>query len=158
MDKEEAINEIIGLQKRAGQVLGSYAIESWRELDVPLAQLKSLFIIANREDTNFRMLAQELGVTSGNVTGIIDRLVEQGLVSRNPDPEDRRVIRLEATDKGRDLLTNLTESQTKHMAHILTRMSLEELLSLSRGLSGLIRAVEEQQREAHEDTNDNKDR
>jgi DNA-binding MarR family transcriptional regulator len=95
------------------------------------------------------MLAQELGVTSGNVTGIVDRLVDQGLVIRNPDPADRRVIRLEATEKGRDLLTNLMEAQTKHMAHILTHMNLEELTALSRGLSGLVCAVEEHQKEEH---------
>ena len=147
MDKEEAISEIIGLQQRASKVLGSYAVESWRHLDVPMAQLKSLFIITSKGVTNFSMLAQELGVTSGNVTGIVDRLVDQGLVIRNPDPEDRRVIRLEATAKGRELLTNLMEAQTKHMAHILTHMNLDELTALSRGLTGLIRAVEEHQRE-----------
>ena len=150
MEKDEAINEIIGLQKRASKVLGGYALESWRHLDVPMAQLKSLFIITSKGVTNFSMLAQELGVTSGNVTGIVDRLVEQGLVIRNPDPEDRRVIRLEATEKGRDLLTNLMEAQTKHMAHILTHMNLDELTALSLGLSGLIRAIEEHQGEGIE--------
>jgi DNA-binding MarR family transcriptional regulator len=154
MDKAHAINEIISLQKRASKVLGSYAFESWRKLDVPMAQLKSLFIIVNKGETNFSMLAQDLGVTSGNMTGIIDRLVEQGLVMRNPNPQDRREIRLEATGKGRDLLTNLMEAQTKHMAHILTHMSLEELISLSRGLSGLIRAVEEHQGESDHRNND----
>jgi MarR family transcriptional regulator, organic hydroperoxide resistance regulator len=142
-DKAEAISEIIKLQQRASKVLAGYAIDSWRKLDVPMAQFKSLFIIVNKGDVNFSGLAHDLGVTSGNVTGIIDRLVEQGLVVRNPNPEDRREIRLEATEKGRDLLTNLMEAQTKHMAHILTHMSLEELNALSLGLSGLIRALGE---------------
>jgi DNA-binding MarR family transcriptional regulator len=149
MDKAQAISEIIELQKRASHVLGGYAMESWRKLDVPMAQLKSLFIIVNKGDTNFHKLAQDLGVTSGNVTGIIDRLVEQGLVVRNPNLQDRREIRLEATQKGKDLLGNLMEAQTKHMAHILTHMGLEELTSLSRGLAGLVRAVEEHQGEAN---------
>jgi DNA-binding MarR family transcriptional regulator len=154
MNKADAINEIIDLQKQTGKVLGCYAIESWRKLDVPMAQLKSLFIIANKPDTNFKMLAQDLGVTSGNVTGIVDRLVEQGLVSRNLDTGDRRVIHLEATEKGLDLLANLMEAQTKHMSHILTHMSLEELTSLSRGLSGLFRSVKDHQREAGDEVNE----
>jgi MarR family transcriptional regulator, organic hydroperoxide resistance regulator len=142
-NKAEAISEIINLQQRASKVLASYAIDSWRKLDVPMAQFKSLFIIVNKGDINFSELARDLGVTSGNVTGIIDRLVDQGLVARNPNPEDRREIRLEATEKGRDLLANLMEAQTKDMAQILTHMSLEELKALSLGLSGLIRALGE---------------
>jgi len=147
MDKKEVINEIMELQRRMSQVIIPYAIESWRELDVPLAQLKSLLIIAGKGETNFSTLAQDLGVTPGDVTGIIERLVEQGLVSRKPSPEDRRIIWLQATDKGRDLLANLMESQTHHMVHILEYMSLEDLKSLLRGLSGLFHAVGEHQKE-----------
>jgi MarR family transcriptional regulator, organic hydroperoxide resistance regulator len=153
VDKAGAISEIISLQKRAAQVLGSFAIDSWRKLDVPMAQFKSLFIIINKGGTNFRMLAQDLGVTSGNVTGIIDRLVEQGMVTRKQNPADRREIRLEATEKGKDLMTNLMEVHTEQMTHVLTHMNLEELNSLSQGLAGLIRAVEEHQGEGDNQKN-----
>jgi len=147
MDKKEVINEIMELQRRMSQVIIPYAIESWRELDVPLAQLKSLLIITGKGETNFSTLAQDLGVTPGDVTGIVERLVEQDLVSRKPSPEDRRIIWLQATDKGRELLANLMESQTRHMVHILEYMSLEDLQSLLRGLSAFIHAVEEHQKE-----------
>jgi MarR family transcriptional regulator, organic hydroperoxide resistance regulator len=147
MDKKKVINEIIDLQRRTSQLIIPYAIKAWRELDVPLAQLKSLLIIAGKGETNFSALAQDLGVTPGDVTGIIERLVEQGLVSRKPSPEDRRIIWLQATDKGRALLANLMESQTRHMVHILEYMSLEDLKSLLMGLSGFIQAVGEHQKE-----------
>jgi DNA-binding MarR family transcriptional regulator len=147
MDKKEVINEIMELQRRMSQVIIPYAIESWRKLDVPLAQLKSLLIIASKGETNFSTLAHDLGVTPGDITGIIERLTEQGLVTRKPSPEDRRITWLQATDKGRDLLTNLMESQTRHMVHILEYMSLEDLKCLLMGLSGFIQAVGEHQKE-----------
>jgi len=147
MDKKEVIDEIIELQRRMSQVIIPYAIDSWRELDVPLAQLKSLLIITCKGETNFSTLAQDLGVTPGDVTGIIERLVMQGLVSRKPSPDDRRIIWLQPTDKGRDLLANLMESQTRHMVYILEYMSLEELQSLLSGFSAFIHAVEEHQKE-----------
>ena len=147
MDKKEAINEILELQRRINQAIIPYAIDSWREMDVPLAQLKSLLIIAVKGGTNFSALAQDLKVTPGDVTGIIERMVGQGLVSREPSSEDRRIIWLQATDKGRDLLANLMESQTRHMVHILEYMNLEDLKSLLRGLSGFIHAVGEHQKE-----------
>ena len=110
-----------------------------------MAQLKSLFIITHLGNTHFRSLAQALDVTQGNVTGIVDRLVEQGLVARRQDPDDRRVVWLEATDKGRELLTNLMDTQTSHMTNVLSQMKLEDLTSLYNGLHAFINALEEQQ-------------
>jgi DNA-binding MarR family transcriptional regulator len=147
MDKKEVINEIIELQRRMSQVMIPYAVKTWQELEVPLAQLKSLFFIVSKGETNLSILAQGLGVTPGDVTGIIDRLVAQGLVGRKPNPDDRRIIWLQATDKGRELLANLMESQTRHMVHILEYMTLEDLRSLLSGFSAFIHAVEEHQKE-----------
>ena len=147
MDKKGVISEIMELQQQMSRLIIPYAINSWRELDVPIAQLKSLLIIAGKGETNSSTLAQDLSVTPGDVTGIIERLVAQGLVIRKHSPEDRRVIWLEATDKGRNLLANLMESQTRHMAHILEYMSVEDLQSLSRGLSKFLHAVEAHQKE-----------
>jgi DNA-binding MarR family transcriptional regulator len=147
MDKKEVINEIVELHRRMSQVMIPYAIKTWRELEVPLAQLKSLLITAGKGEINFSNLAQDLGVTPGDVTGIIERLEAQGLVTRKTNANDRRIIWLQATDKGRDLLANLMESQTPHMVHILEYMSLEDLKSLLRGLSGFIHAVEQHQKE-----------
>ena len=143
MDKKKLIDEVLKLQQELTLLLGRFAQESWKQLDVPMAQLKSLFIITCKGSTNFRKLSDDLGVTPSDVTGIIDRLVEQGLVIRGQDPEDRRVIVLQATDKGRALLANLRESGANKMAPILARISSEELRSLSHGLSALTRALKE---------------
>ncbi len=143
MDKDELIDEVIKLQMEMNQLMGPIVMESWKNLDVPLAQLKSLFMITCKGTINFRKLSNDLGVTPGDVTGIVDRLAKQGLVSREEDPQDRRVIVLQATDKGRALLANLRESGANQMAQVLARMSSEELESLSHGLSALVRALKE---------------
>lgn len=49
-------------------------------------------------------LAEKLLVTGGNVTYVMDRLEEQGLVYRERSGEDRRVIRGKLTPKGRALI------------------------------------------------------
>jgi DNA-binding MarR family transcriptional regulator len=143
VDKDKLIDVVIKLQMEITQLLGPIVMESWKNLDVPLAQLKSLFMITCKGSTNFRKLADDLGVTPGDVTGIIDRLVKQRLVSRGEDIQDRRVIVLQATDKGRALLTNLRESGANQMAQVLARMSSEELGSLSHGLAALANALKE---------------
>jgi DNA-binding MarR family transcriptional regulator len=45
-------------------------------------------------------LSAHLGVTAGNVTQIITSLESQGLVTREPDPDDRRVVRILLTEAG----------------------------------------------------------
>ncbi len=141
MDKSSLIQEVVKLQRKAGRTLGAYAASALLNSGLTITQLKSLFLITKMGSTNFRKLAEALGVTPSNVTGIIDRLVEQGLVSREENPEDRRVVTLQATDKGRTLVSSLRESGISHMTQILTFLSVEELSSLSRGLSAFIRAA-----------------
>ena len=141
------VREIIELERRANRVLKQYSPDAWMGLSLTIAQLKSLFFIDNEGSTNFTKLAAALGVTSSNVTGIVDRLVEQELVSRKENPEDRRVLLLSVTEKGKALLANLRERRVKQMSEVLTRMSLEELSSLARGLALLAKAAESHERE-----------
>ncbi len=53
------------------------------------------------EGLRMNVLSRYLMVTGGNVTGLTDQLVKEGLVERIDDPEDRRSWRVCLTDKGR---------------------------------------------------------
>lgn len=52
-------------------------------------------------------LAQRLRLSTAAVTGLADRLVENGFVKRLKKPNDRRAIILELTEKGYDILSSL---------------------------------------------------
>jgi MarR family transcriptional regulator, organic hydroperoxide resistance regulator len=142
MEKTELVNEVQRLHQKADIILRRFSPQPWIELNLTIVQLKSLFFISAKGKTNFKKLAEALGVTPPNVTGIIDRLVEQGLVSRTENPEDRRIMILQATGQGHELLNRLRESRTHQMIHILARLNNEELTSLSLGLNALIKASE----------------
>jgi DNA-binding MarR family transcriptional regulator len=142
MGKSQLIQEIVELEQQVGRVIGQHAHSIWIDSGLTLTQLKSLFLISNKGSTNFRKLAKALGVTPSNVTGIVDRLVEQGLVSRTQNPEDRREMTLQATDKGKVLVSNLREVGIKRMTQILSLLSLRELSALVQGLSAFIRAAD----------------
>jgi DNA-binding MarR family transcriptional regulator len=60
-----------------------------------LAQLKR-----SPDGLTFSELSKRLVVTAGNLTGIVDRLAEQGLVRRKPDPRDRRHVYIRLTAAG----------------------------------------------------------
>ena len=142
MEREELIKEITKLQQRLNQTLDQSTSDAWINLNLTVAQLKSLFFIDSNGVTNSRSLASALGVTPSNMTGIIDRLAKQGLVSRQENPEDRRILLLQVTDKGRDTLVKLKESKTSHMSEVLACIDTEELSILAWGLSSLVKAAE----------------
>ena len=142
--RTELTEEIIKLQQMS-HALGQYAPEAWLELDLTIVQLKSLFFIDAEGSTNFRKLARALGVTPPDVTRIVDRLVDQGLVNRRENPEDRRMQILQITKKGKALLTKLRENKTTHLYHILSRLNTQELYMVAQGLRALVRAADFQQ-------------
>ncbi len=78
-------------------------------LPLTIGQLKVMFFISNRGSCNSGQLAQALKVTATNITGIVDRLVVKGLISRIENPQNRRMLLLQLTRKGEELLSRLRE-------------------------------------------------
>jgi DNA-binding MarR family transcriptional regulator len=141
MDKAELIKEIIKLQKKIDLARRQYELDVWMNLPITIGQLKSLFFISNQGSTNLGKLAAALRVTSTNTTGIIDRLVKQGLVSRTEDAQDRRMLLLRVTEEGERLVTQLREKRRDYRVQVMTRMNIEELTTLAQGLTFMSGAV-----------------
>ena len=141
MEREELINEIIKQQHQLMYAMDRDESMAWMELNLTIAQLKSLLFIYFEGTTNFIKLANALRVTPPNVTGIINRLVEQELVTREENPEDRRTFILRTTETGKALIEGLRESGINRMAIILGQLSMEELTTLETGLAVLVKVV-----------------
>jgi DNA-binding MarR family transcriptional regulator len=140
--KAELVHEVVELDREVRRALHQHAADAWMDLDLTVPQLKTLFFIDRQGTTNTKKIAEEFGVTSSNMTGIIDRLVKQKLVSRQENPADRRMHELRVTEQGRNMLTGLREKSIKTMSGVLYHMSEEDLATLARGLSLLLKAAE----------------
>lgn len=143
MEKEKLVEEIIESHRRLNRALRDYAPDVWMDLSLTIAQVKSLFFISNQGSTNFRKLAERLKVTPSNVTGIIDRLVEQGLISRTENPADRRVMLLKTTTQGDSLVAALRERRSIYLSKVLFNLSLDELDNVALGMAKLATAAED---------------
>jgi DNA-binding MarR family transcriptional regulator len=145
MEKEDLVKKVMELQRKVDRVRRQYGVDVWMGLPITIAQLKSLWFISSRGSCNSSELATALKVTPTNITGIIDRLVKQGLVSREEDAEDRRKLLLRVTDKGEELLDKLRERRKGRLSEVLSRMTPEELNTLAQGYSFLIKAQDDQE-------------
>jgi DNA-binding MarR family transcriptional regulator len=88
-------------------------------------------------------LARAAGLTTGAVTAVIDRLEAAGVARRVPDPNDRRRVRIEATEKLWELSEPLIGPMVEESMAILDDYSDEEL---ERFTEFLRRAIELQSR------------
>lgn len=86
-------------------------------------------------------LAAGLGVSLPSATGIIDRLVERGLVSREEDSEDRRLVLCALTAEGQRMATSLFEADVAVLEGLLLTLSDEELLTVLRAQKVLLGAA-----------------
>ncbi len=68
-------------------------------------------------------LADAAGVSRATMTGLIDTLERDGLVTREPDTVDRRMMLVRLTAKGRDLLGEILPDHFKHMTMLMSPLS-----------------------------------
>jgi DNA-binding MarR family transcriptional regulator len=88
-------------------------------------------------------LASDLMLSSGAMTARLDRLERAGLVRRRPDPDDRRAIRVELTEKGRQTWGAAVDVQAAKERQIAAALSEKEKELLNGLLRRLMRTFEE---------------
>ncbi|ORT60830.1 MarR family transcriptional regulator [Streptomyces sp. CB03238] len=88
-------------------------------------------------------LAARLEVVPRAVTSLVDGLEASGRVRRAPDPANRRVVRIELTDAGRDTLRQLRSARRAAAEDILAPLTAEQREVLGGLLSALVDGVPE---------------
>lgn len=63
-----------------------------------------LEILLHKGPTPVSLIGKKVGLTSGSITTAVDRAEKRGWVRRLPDPEDRRIVRIELTAAGREII------------------------------------------------------
>jgi DNA-binding MarR family transcriptional regulator len=72
-------------------------------------------------------IGKNIHISKSNMTSLIDKLVENGLAKRLPDQNDRRVINISITDKGKDVLKNWRKNSNNEIKKSLSVLSEEDL-------------------------------
>ena len=91
-----------------------------------LPQLWALEYLSDHPACPTNELARFLRISRPAVTGLTDRLVAQGWVRRLHDPHDRRMIRLEATRKGRLIFNSVWNEKKKQLMRVFEHLSAQE--------------------------------
>jgi DNA-binding MarR family transcriptional regulator len=74
--------------------------------NVSYVQVRILFALNKEKQISMSALGKKLEMQKPNVTSFVDKLIEEGLVERIYQEDDRRVIMISLTDKGTDYIEN----------------------------------------------------
>lgn len=100
------------------------------ESNITLQQFRVLLHVFSRGSTPISGVADALGIRPNVATGMIQRLVERGLIERREDPGDRRIRLLSVTDHGLALIDELNTIVSAKRREILEHLSDEQLRQL----------------------------
>ena len=120
----------------------SVRAELRRQFDCTLPRF-DLMAQLERHPDGLRMgeLSRRLMVTGGNVTGITDQLVREGLVTRAAPPDDRRAFVVRLTPAGRKSFLRMAESHEAWVVKLVSGLSAPERKQLFELLAKLKRSV-----------------
>jgi DNA-binding MarR family transcriptional regulator len=96
-------------------------------VNLTMQQLKVLLLLSRHDGISAQELTRHLGVTSATLSGIVDRLVAQGHVTRTEDPHDRRVRRIHLSPGGRATVNEIVDGGTRAQERLLGRLDDETL-------------------------------
>lgn len=113
--------------------------DSGMRLDGPRASLLSVLVFAGPQTMS--RLAEMERVTPAAITKLVTALEGEGLATRVRDSSDRRVVRVEATPAGADILRSGRAARVRLIERLLSGLSKEDLTILHRAGEILERAV-----------------
>jgi DNA-binding MarR family transcriptional regulator len=95
-------------------------------------RLQLLFMLSHCPEAGVSLgqLAELQNVSPRNITGLVDRLEEAGLVERVPDPADRRSIHARLTAPGRDRVDSIRQPALEQQSPLTEGFTKEELVQL----------------------------
>ena len=117
------------------------------EIGITMPQAKTLYLVATDGEIRMSVLATRLGVTLSTVSGLVDRLVDAGLVSRHDDPADRRQVVVAITPEGASLLERFRELNRRQLGDLIGGLADRDLVTVEHATTILARAAERLSRE-----------
>jgi DNA-binding MarR family transcriptional regulator len=125
----------------AGVILYNHAVSAKVGLGASDSQFMTL--LQTYGPLTPRQLAEHTGLTSGTITGVIDRLESHGFVTREPDPADRRkVVVTPSVQAIQEKLVPLYAEQGERMQSVLASRSVAELRVISEFLADSVSSSE----------------
>jgi DNA-binding MarR family transcriptional regulator len=148
MDRQATLTRILDELSSHSPTQAMRNMRHWPGGRLSLVHLNVLFILEADGPLPMRGLAEAMDVSQASATGIVDRMEQRGLVERQRDDEDRRVVRVAITDEGLRLVAGMANERREHLVQMLGEFTDDELAAFLTGALAM-RRVRERLHAAH---------
>jgi len=122
--------ELVFTISDVGRLLRTYADQKARHFGQTRAQWAVLLRLERREGLKQSDLAEDLDIQPITLTRLVDRLCDNGLIERRPDPNDRRAKRLYLTPAARPLLDRISVQVEELAETVLAGVNADAMTKL----------------------------
>lgn len=139
-----------GLQQQIYRLVRNYEFcdrECLGQHGVTASQGYTLLSVPHEGNLSMSELSEAMELATSTMTRMVDQLVSKGLVTRRPDDEDRRVVRIALTLRGQEVRLALAEELERFFEQVLAEVPtnrrstiLDALEEVNRLMSRLVKA------------------
>lgn len=136
------IDAVLDQYNRIARAMHRASEPVWRELELTMAQLRTLFTLAREGPVSIGQVAEAQGVSLPTASHLVERLVQAGLATRAADPADRRRMVVRLTPAGEELVDTMRHGRQGLLRSWLSHLGHDDIVALLRGMTALVAAAE----------------
>lgn len=140
--KQECIQQIVALVRQVFRSVYLDSARTGRKFGVSGSQMQVLRNLLIYGSLSSVELSRKMFVTAANMTGIIDRLEDKGVVTRKRKPGDRRVVLISLTESGQELAGSLPDPVEKKLLQGLRNRPYGEMVRIAESMTTLLELVD----------------
>ncbi|ASS70354.1 MarR family transcriptional regulator [Bacillus atrophaeus] len=116
-------------------------VSEWMKLDMSMPQMKVLMLLNNHGTLKVSDIAEKMGASLSNTTGLLDRLEKSGFIKRSHSETDRRSVVIQLTEDSKSIFRGLYEKGHTKLKRSLEKLTADEKAAVTQGLSILAKAL-----------------
>ena len=119
---------------RAYQAFEGYSSTHIRSLGLTPVQFDVIATLANQKAMTFKLLGQKTLISKSSLTGVVDRMMQKGLVLSECNEDDARSQKLKLTNKGQKIFDKVFPEHLSHLKIAFDRLDPSELAKVEHSL------------------------
>ena len=122
---------------RAYQEFEGYSSTHIRGLGLLPVQIDVSATRANQPPMSFKQLGEKTLISKSSLTGVVERMVQKGLITTQDNPDDARSHMLKLTTKGQKIFDKAFPEHLKHLEKVFQKLSKKQMKEIEESLKTL---------------------
>jgi MarR family transcriptional regulator, 2-MHQ and catechol-resistance regulon repressor len=122
---------------RTYQGFEGYSSTHIRGLGLLPVQFDVIATLANQPPMSFKQLGEKTLISKSSLTGVVERMVQKGLIATQENPDDARSHLLRLTGKGQTIFEQAFPEQMKHLEKVFEKLSKKQMQEIEASLKTL---------------------